>query len=197
MNRITERIVAEYTGRPQTAKMYYENVRRLLLYYNAKCNYENNLKGLHSYMEFKNNTYLLCDTPAVVNDKIFDKSLLNRKKGTPGTEPINKWARELILTWLVTPVEPDSEVLNLHKIRSIPLLQELVYWHKEGNFDRVSSLGMLMILKDDMAKWIPEIERTKEVVSPFFLRQAMFQEKLRDGNDPFEKIQRLHKLRRG
>jgi hypothetical protein len=196
MNRITERIVAEYTGRPQTAKMYYENVRRLLLYYNARCNYENNLKGLHTYMEFKNCTYLLCDTPAVVHDKVFDKSLLNRKKGTPGTDPINKWGRELILTWLLTPVEPESEVLNLHKIRSVPLLQELIYWHKEGNFDRVSSLGMLMILKDDMAKWIPEMENKKETVSSFFLRQPMFQEKFREQNDPFEKIQRMRKLRR-
>ena len=198
MNRVTERIVAEYTGRPMTAKMYYENVRRLLMYYNARCNYENNWKGLHTFMEFKNATYLLCDTPAVVHDKIFDKSLLNRGKGTPGTEPINKWARELILSWLITPVEPGSEVLNLNKIRSIPLLQELIYWHKEGNFDRVSSLGMLMILKDDMQKWIPEMEQKKATISEFFRRQPMFVEKMRSGSeDPFERIRRLHERRRG
>jgi hypothetical protein len=54
-----------------------------------------------------------------------------------------------------------------------------------------------MILKDDMAKWIPEMENKKETVSSFFLRQPMFQEKFREQNDPFEKIQRMRKLRRG
>ena len=28
-------IVAEYTGRPKSAEEFYENVRKLLLYYNA------------------------------------------------------------------------------------------------------------------------------------------------------------------
>jgi len=34
-------IVAEYTGRPATAEMFYENVRKLLVYYNARAMYEN------------------------------------------------------------------------------------------------------------------------------------------------------------
>ena len=45
--------VAEYTGRPDTAKEYYENVRKLLTYYNAQTLYENNLKGLKIYFEQK------------------------------------------------------------------------------------------------------------------------------------------------
>ena len=30
LNKLTNRVVAEYTGRPDTANQYYENVRRLL-----------------------------------------------------------------------------------------------------------------------------------------------------------------------
>jgi hypothetical protein len=190
MNRITERIVAEYTGRPRTADAYYENVRRLLLYYRGICNYENNWKGLFTYLNNKHSSHLLCDTPKIIVDKIFDKSLLNRGKGTPGTLPIQKWGREKILVWLTTPITPGSEILNLHRIRSIPLLQELIYWNTKGNFDRVDALQMLMILKEDMQNIEPEDvnKKPQNALSPFFARMEMFQEKLKQSNDPFKKI---------
>jgi hypothetical protein len=190
MNRLTERIVAEYTGRPGTANEYYETVRRLLIYYRATCNYENNWKGLFTYLNNRHSAHLLCDTPKIVVDKIFDKSLLNRGKGTPGTAPIQKWGRELILIWLTTPIEPGSEILNLHRIRSIPLLQELIYWHSKGNFDRVDALQMLLILKEDMQNIHAEDmdHKPQDALSPFFKRMEMFQEKLREKNDPFLNI---------
>jgi hypothetical protein len=190
MNRLTERIVAEYTGRPGTANEYYEGVRRLLLYYRAICNYENNWKGLFTYLNGRHSAHLLCDTPKIIADKIYDKSLLNRGKGTPGTLPIQKWGREQILLWLTTPIEPGSEILNLHRIRSIPLLQELIYWHSKGNFDRVDALQMLMILKEDMQNISAEDmdRKPQDSLSPFFKRMGMFQEKLKEKNDPFELI---------
>ena len=35
------------------------------------------------------------------------------------------------------------------KIRNIALLQELSQWNPDGNFDRVSAMGMLMLLRED------------------------------------------------
>jgi hypothetical protein len=194
-NRLTQRIVAEYTGRPLTANAYYETVRRLLLYYNARCNYENNWKGLFTYLNNRHSGYLLADTPRLVADKIYDKSLLNRGKGTPGTEPIQKWGRELILIWLTTPVEKGGEILNLHKIRSIPLLQELIYWNAKGNFDRVDALTMLMILNEDMQHISVDMEyKPQNNLSPFFTRMEMFQEKMKSTNDPFLGIMKRNQL---
>ena len=196
MNKLTERIVAEYTGRPNTANGYYENVRRLLLYYNAKCNYENNWKGLFTYLNSRHHAHLLCDTPKIVHDKIYDKSVLNRGAGTPGTVPIQKWGRELILIWLTTAVAPGSERLNLHTIRSIPLLQELIYWYKDGNFDRVDALQMLMIYKEDVQNIIPEEEQQRAAVPEFFSRMEMFQEKMTEKNDPFAVINKRMEIER-
>ena len=196
MNKLTGRIVAEYTGRPATAAMYYENVRRLLLYYHAICNYENNWKGLFTYLNGRHHSHLLCDTPKIIHDKVFDKSVLNRGKGTPGTLPIKKWGRELALIWLTTPVAPGSERLTLHTIRSIPLLQELIYWHKDGNFDRVDALQMLMILKEDVQNIIPEEEQRKAAIPEFFSRMEMFQEKLNDKDDPFANISKRMQFER-
>ncbi|KKP51368.1 MAG: hypothetical protein UR43_C0022G0006 [candidate division TM6 bacterium GW2011_GWF2_33_332] len=196
MNRITERIVAEYTGRPSTANEYYEGVRRLLIYYRAICNYENNWKGLFTYLNNRHSAHLLCDTPKIIVDKIFDKSLLNRGKGTPGTAPIQKWGREQILIWLTTSIEPGSEILNLHRIRSIPLLQELIYWNPKGNFDRVDALQMLMILKEDMQHIHPDDmdKKPQDALSPFFKRMEMFQEKLKQESNPFSTINKRLQL---
>jgi len=51
MNRFTREIVAEYTGRTDNPKDYYEICRKLLLYYNATGMYEQNLPGLFTYFE--------------------------------------------------------------------------------------------------------------------------------------------------
>jgi len=196
MNKLTERIVAEYTGRPATANQYYEIVRRMLIYYNARCNYENNWKGLFTYLNNKHFAHLLTDTPKLVADKIYDKSVLNRGKGTPGTTPIKKWGRELILMWLTTPVTLGSEKLNLHTINSIPLLQELIYWHDKGNFDRHDALAMLLILKEDVQHIGTEEYESGSSLSPFFARMEMFQEKMKQKNDPFESISQQSKMLR-
>ena len=65
----TDDIVAEYTGRPMFADDFYENCRRLLLMYNAECNYENNKKGLFTYFDKHNCLYLLSDTLDFLKDK--------------------------------------------------------------------------------------------------------------------------------
>lgn len=54
-------IVAEYTGRPDTAEEYYENVRKLLVFYNARLLFENERKGIYPYFTNKHCDYLLAD----------------------------------------------------------------------------------------------------------------------------------------
>ena len=65
----TDRIVAEYTGRHQFADDNFEIVRLLCLFYNAKCLYENNKKGIYAYFSKMNCTHLLADTPEYLRDK--------------------------------------------------------------------------------------------------------------------------------
>ena len=53
-----KRKVAEYTGRPKSAEEFYENVRKLLLYYNARAMYENQNKGIFVYFTTVSYTHL-------------------------------------------------------------------------------------------------------------------------------------------
>jgi hypothetical protein len=65
----TDKIVAEYTGRTDFAEDTFELLRKLCIFYNGKCLYENNLKGCYSYFSKMNCTHLLADTPEYLKDK--------------------------------------------------------------------------------------------------------------------------------
>lgn len=156
----TDKIVAEYTGRQDYADENYEICRKLCLFYNGKVNYENNKKGLFAYFSRMNCTYLMTDTLNFLRDKQMIKmqGYGNTAKGTVATAAINSYALELIRRWLLLPtpvvrevngIEQEISIPNLFHIQSRALLQELVSFNSEGNFDRVSSLGMLMLLRED------------------------------------------------
>lgn len=160
MDLWTDQIVAEYTGRPMFADDFYEMCRLLCLFYNARLNFENNIKGLFSYFSKMNCLYMLTDTLEFLKDKQMIKGALfgNTAKGTRATVPINNYARILIRNWLLLPrievkkidgVDQEVTVPQLTKIRNLALLKELSQWNPDGNFDRVSALGMLMLLRED------------------------------------------------
>lgn len=177
MNRLTERIVAEYTGRPAVSSMFYNTNIYLLMHYNAMQNFENNLQGLRNYNRKMHQEHLLCDTPDIIKDKIDDKRVLSRGKGTPGTLPIKKYGRELILEWLMREAEPGTGILNLHKIRSVALIDELTYFNDKGNFDRIDALIYLLILHEDMWKHQPNLDYApKKELHPFFANNPLIKQ---------------------
>lgn len=170
----TDEIVLEYTGRPMFADEFYENCRRALLFYNAVCNYENNKKGLFSYFSKTNSLYLLTDTLEFLKDKDMVKGALygNKTKGTVATQPVNSYARRCIRDWLLKPIEVTKVGDNGETVETIPLLfkicnkallQELSLWNADGNFDRVSALGMLMLVREDVLRLLGETKPESNV----------------------------------
>lgn len=156
----TDKIVAEYTGRPMFAEDFYEICRRLCLYYNGRMNYENNKKGLFSYFSKNNCTYLLTDQLEFLRDKqmIKDVGYGNKAKGTNATLAVNSYAKNLLRAWLLRPTvviqEVDGEQVEvaipaLFNLRSRAFIKELINFNNEGNFDRISAMGMLMLLRED------------------------------------------------
>jgi hypothetical protein len=139
--------VAEYTGRPDTAEEYYENVRKLLRYYNAKLLYENEKKGLYAYFSHKHCEFLLADQPDIIKD-IMRKSTVERGKGIHMNKSIKDWGEILIRDWLTEEYAPGK--MNLTKIFSEPLLEELIAFNDEGNFDRVMAFMMVMIYQQEL-----------------------------------------------
>lgn len=159
MDTFTDRIVAEYSGRPRLAEEAYEITLRVLEYYNAEANYESNLKGLFSYFDKKNALHRLCDVPQILRDMDYVKASNlygNKAKGTHANKELNKWGRKLQADWMLTKAygDDDDDRLNLHRLRSLAYIEECIKWNADGNFDRVSAAGMLFILREDRYKRI-------------------------------------------
>jgi hypothetical protein len=161
MNRFTRQIVAEYTGRTDNPNDFYEICRKLLLYYNATGMYEQNLVGMFTYFEQKKSLYLLADTPYQLRNSDTYKVGTNTSKGINASMKVNQTARDYIKSWLLEPISEKSEQRVIESIYSPAILKELIMWNPQGNFDRVSSLGMLMW--HDATTRVHIEERTQEV----------------------------------
>lgn len=156
----TDKIVAEYTGRQDFADDNFEIVRLLCLFYNAKCLYEQNKKGLFAYFSKMNSLHLLADVPEYLKDKQLIKQIGygNQSKGVNATAAINNYANERIREWLLKPVptiikengeDKEITVPNLFFIKNRALLKELVLFNPDINVDRVRALGMAMLYREE------------------------------------------------
>ena len=183
----TDTIVAEYTGRQRMAEDNYEIVRLLCLFYNAKCLYESNKKGIYAYFAKMNCTHLLADTPEYLRDKQLIKysRVGSNQKGVNASAAINNYANGLIRDWLMKPVvmlikndegeEVETTVQNLFRIRNRALLEELIAFNPEINVDRIRALGMVMLYREEkMVLYQGNPSRDTEEVPKDYL-----------GNDPF------------
>ena len=141
-------IVAEYSGRPDTAEEYYENVRKLLVFYNAKLLFENERKGIYPYFTNKHCDYLLADQPDKIISEVFKDSKVQRRKGCHMTKSIRQYGEGLIKEWLEEEYEPGHP--NLERIYSEPLLEELIMNNGVRNVDRVIALCMVMIYREEL-----------------------------------------------
>ena len=144
----TDVIVAEYSGRPDTAEEYYENVRKLLTFYNARLLFENERKGIYPYFTNKHCDYLLADQPDKIISEVFKDSKVQRRKGCHMTKQIRAYGEGLILEWLLDEFEEGHP--NVERVYSEPLIEELIENDGVRNVDRVIALCMVMIYREDL-----------------------------------------------
>ena len=173
-------IVAEYTGRPQAADDFYENVRKLLIYYNARAMYENQNKGLFVYFANKHCDYLLADQPDIIND-IVGNSKVQRKKGCHMNKSIKAWGEGLIKDWL-NDINADGKK-NLYNILSEPLLEELIAYNDIINTDRVMALMQVMIYREQLFNVVVK-EKEKENKSRLLFDGPIFAHNWFDDESP-------------
>ena len=156
----TDNIVAEYTGRQAFADDNYEIVRKLCLFYNAKCLYESNKKGLYAYFARLNCTHLLADTPEFLRDKQLVKysAFGSNAKGVNASAAINNYANGLLKDWLLKPVpiivtedgeEKETTIPNLYRLKNRALIEELINFTPELNVDRIRAMGMVMLYREE------------------------------------------------
>ena len=136
--------------------------------------YENERKGLFQYLEHKHETYLLADQPEIIKD-VVQHSKVARQKGMHMSKPLKIYGEELIKMWLLEPYEAEEGLLNLHKIRSIALLKELIAYNDTGNFDRAMAFMMVMYHLQEVKKI--KVDKEKKVTTIYdqgFWNKSLF-----------------------
>lgn len=153
-----DKIVATWTGRLDFADDNFEMLRLLCLFYNARCLYENNKKGVFAYFKERRCLHLLAETPEYLFGKVIARGpgYGNTALGVSATTPVNNYANSLIRDWLLKPVttyqgEGDDmtevSIPNLYFIKDRALLKELIAFNPFINVDRIRALGMLMLYR--------------------------------------------------
>lgn len=196
----TDKIVAEYTGRQSFADDNFEIVRLLCLFYNAKCLYESNKKGIFAYFSKMNCTHLLADTPEFLRDKQLIKynSFGSNAKGVNASAAINAYANNLIRDWLMKPItiiqnvdgeDVEVTVYNLNFLRNRALIEELIAFNPEINVDRIRALGMVMLYREEkmvLYQGYPSRD-SEEVPKDYLGNDKFFTENYRVVQAPFQK----------
>jgi hypothetical protein len=96
----------------------------------------------------------------------------HNSKGTKALESINNYAKNRLRAWLLKPTviiqkidgeDQEVSIPSLFQVRSRALIKELINYNQQGNFDRISAMGMLMLLREDkMITFQGEISREKQ-----------------------------------
>lgn len=160
---MTERIVAEFTGRKPLVDDNYRIVYNTAVFYNAIVMYEANKKMIYTYFARKNAVWMLAETPSYLRDRQLVKysALGTAKYGVSVNAAINQLADDQINTWLMSerPVDIRGEdgemhtvmMANLYFIRCKALLDEMVNYEPElrrKNVDRIRALSQCMLYRE-------------------------------------------------
>lgn len=168
-------IVASYVGRPDTQDTYNHNLFLLSEYYNAKIGFENDRGEIIPYAKRTKSLHRLMEEV-----ELFDRSngfkarSLGRNYGlSMGSRQRKAQAVLYLRDWLRekrSKNEDNEWKLNLHNIYDLALIDELIKWNDDGNFDRVSALLIGMFFMMDMFdKPVTEDKETED--SGFFTRE--------------------------
>lgn len=181
-------IVASYVARPGSVEEWMEQSRLLIRYYNAFTLCENDDMTFIRYMQNKGDDHYLCDQPEWLKD-IVPNSQVNRGKGIHrSSEKVRNFLNTCLKRYLddVILQERDEkgsvirEVLGVSKVLDPMLLEEIIKFNKDGNFDRVIAASLVIALADKMAP-IGKVIHTAE--DPRY--QSLFKKDLKKNSPAF------------
>jgi hypothetical protein len=142
-------LVAQYVGRPSTITEWNEIVRNLIKYYNAYALSENDDYGFIQYMINKQDSMYLMEQPEWLKD-IAPNSSVRRQYGIPATPKVISHVNGLLKSYTEEVISREhdeegkviKEILGFSRILDPLLLEEIIKFNPEGNFDRIRAAAI-------------------------------------------------------
>lgn len=141
--------VAQYVGRPSSIATWNETVRNLIKYYNAYALSESEDYGFIQYMINKGDAMYLMPQPRWLTD-ISANISQSRQYGIPATPRIINHLNGVLKLYteeIVSKVFDENgslirELLGFSKILDAVLLDEIINFNPDGNFDRIRAASI-------------------------------------------------------
>ncbi len=170
-------IVASYVGRPNSTDEYNDNLFKLAQYYNAKIGFENDRGDVLGYAKRVRKLHYLEEEFEMEYNSNMPKSSVKRGYGMHMT-PQRKAQGELYLRdWLKTArgkTVNGEYKLNIHLIYDPALLEELIKFNREGNFDRAMALMVGMYYLKEIEYKQLSVQRSRPETVGFFNSMDQF-----------------------
>ena len=141
-------IVAEFIGRRSSNEENHLVAELLAELYGTKVMYENEVPDVKTYFQRRKLLHLLALQPDAVISKNIKNSKTNRVYGCHMNAQLKDAGESYVYDWLTNIVdynENGKPITNIHRIYSLRLIEELMSYDRNGNFDLVSALFMCMM----------------------------------------------------
>ena len=172
-------VVAHYVGRPNTQDEYNETLFLLAEYYNAKIGYENDRGEVFAYAKRFKLLQFLQEEFKMLHKKVLISKATKRPYGMHMTKNRKSQGEIYIRDWLNTPIRIDEEagirVTILETIQDPALLEELIKFNYDGNFDRVMAVMIAQYhLKENYNITVYDEPTVKEAMLNEFFNRPLF-----------------------
>lgn len=142
--------VAWYVGRPDSKDDWNKNVMLLIKYYNVVALCENDEMSFIDYMMREGEGHRLMDTPQWIKDYSPNSSSNLRQKGVSASPRnielfntnLKQYMEEVFASVPIPGSEETKKILGVNKVMDPMLLEEVIKWNKDGNFDRIRALSI-------------------------------------------------------
>ncbi len=153
-------LVAWYVGRPKRGIDFHRLIFLLARYYNAMVNSEilGGGQNILDYAKQHNMLHYCAYRPSIFNTDKDELRTSQRPYFINMSKDLKKTALQDLADWLLTEraIKIEGEktryILNLEMIYDKGLLQELIKFSQTGNFDRISALIVLMVIRREVER---------------------------------------------
>lgn len=146
--------VASYAARPKNIDEWHEQSRFLIKMYNARTLCENEDMSFINHMIYKGDGHYLEDQPGWLKE-IVPNSQVNRKKGIHrSSSQIRTYLHGVLKRYLDEKIgvkrnekdEAMGDILGVSRILDSMLLEEIIKFNEDGNFDREVAASLAIAL---------------------------------------------------